>query len=111
MAKRWKGRRVQIVVPCKRCCATGCGDKIKPMGSIPDDPDDIMIEVTDPDGKVAYLEDCCVDYFVHGHPDYGHPIGDLELDGEVLSFDKDFHKPGDPRVPGVVVVPIDRKVS
>jgi hypothetical protein len=44
-----------------RCCATGCGDKIKPL-----------------DKDVAYLEDLsCAYWFENGHPDYGHPLGNL----------------------------------
>lgn len=53
-----------------RCCATGYGDKIK-------DPDCWRVEFAD--GSTAFLESGCVAWFVHGHPDYGHPFGGAEL--------------------------------
>ena len=63
----YRVREVPAVVPCVRCCAPGCGDKIK--------PDDTMLELTAPDGSVrGYLEHSCVDWFVLGHPDHG-PAG------------------------------------
>jgi hypothetical protein len=53
-----------------RCCATGCGDKIK-------DPDCWRVEFAD--GSALFLERGCVGWFVNGHPDYGHPYGGAEL--------------------------------
>lgn len=53
-----------------RCCATGCGDKIK-------DPECLRVEFVD--ASVAFLERGCVAWFVNGHPDYGHPFGGAEL--------------------------------
>lgn len=51
----------------ERCCAPGCGDKIKP-----DDPTDTMYEVTWSDGALSYLEsNPCARWFTEGHPDYG----------------------------------------
>jgi len=79
----YQARRVPCPVPYDRC--TVCGDKIK---------DDEQSEVTGfDDGKPRYLEACCIEYFVHGHPDTGHPIGELEFeDGTVERFDPDFHE-------------------
>ena len=53
-----------------RCCAAGCGDKIK-------DPECWRVKFTD--GSAAFLERGCVAWFVTGHPDYGHPFGGAEL--------------------------------
>jgi hypothetical protein len=59
-----------------RCCAPGCGDKIKP------DPGDSMTEVTWSDGTTSYIERGCERWFVVGHPDYGGghgPVSGLDL--------------------------------
>jgi hypothetical protein len=67
MIKPIKAERVPVVFPAERCCAPGCGDKIK------DGP--LMWRITWDDGDVSYLEDGCVDWFVNGHPDYGGKFG------------------------------------
>jgi hypothetical protein len=51
-----------------RCSAPGCGDKIK---------DGPLYEVRRGD-LLEYVEEGCVDAYVHGHPDYGHPRGYVE---------------------------------
>lgn len=53
-----------------RCCATGCGDKIKHLK-----PGDLCFEITWSDGSVSHLERGCVEWFVSGHPDYGFGHG------------------------------------
>jgi hypothetical protein len=65
-------RLVPVEVPAKRCCATGCGDKIKGDTDV-----DLMYEVTFDDGSISYVEKngSCEEWFVAGHPDYGHPYG------------------------------------
>ena len=68
------GTKLTITYPAKRCCATGCGDKIKGPCN------DYLIEVTFPDGTIKYLEECCVENFEHGHPDYGYPMGKLKFE-------------------------------
>ena len=62
MTRPWQAEHTPVVFPAKRCCAPGCGDKIK---------DGRMLKLTDGTGEVLYLEEGCVDWFVHGHPDYG----------------------------------------
>ena len=78
-ARRYvKLREVYIEHPFPRCCATGCGDKIKPISS-----GDTCLEVTWLGGDVTYLEFGCIEWFVHGHPDYGYGYGKiLEIVGE-----------------------------
>lgn len=50
----------------ERCCAPGCGDKIKPAEG------DTMFEVTWSDGSLTYIEDAiCASWFQNGHPDVG----------------------------------------
>lgn len=76
---RCRARRVPIHYPAERCCATGCGDKIKGDASM----NDSMIEVVFPDGTMRYLGESighlsCVEAFEHGHSDYGFPRGILE---------------------------------
>ena len=67
MKSRWFARYVPVTFPTKRCCATGCGDKIK---------DDRMIEVKSATtGEIFYLEEGCIEWFEDGHPDYGFPRG------------------------------------
>ena len=69
----FKARRISITHPAKRCCAPGCGDKIKHNVK-----GEQMIEVTDTEtGKVYYLEEGCIDWFENGHPDYGCARGKL----------------------------------
>lgn len=67
-------RKTPVVIPAKRCCAPGCGDKIKPC-----EPDDWMYEVTWDDGSVSHVEENCAGWVKDGHPDYGCGWGvDLE---------------------------------
>lgn len=79
--KRYKARYVPVVFPAERCCAPGCGDKIK-IGNRNNE----MVEITDSDGQVLYLEENCIEWFENGHPDYGCPRGRLiwrnESEGE-----------------------------
>lgn len=50
-----------------RCCAPGCGDRIKEWGA-----DQQVYRIVWSDASISYLEDAtCVDWFVNGHPDYG----------------------------------------
>jgi len=58
--------------PTARCCAPGCGDKIKPLNS-----SDSCYEIMWLDGDVTYLESGCLDWFVNGHPDYGNGFGKI----------------------------------
>lgn len=51
------------------CCAPGCGDKIKPGC------DETCFEITWSDSSVSHLEEGCVEWFIDGHPDYGHGYG------------------------------------
>ena len=55
--------------PTKRCCAPGCGDKIKPSSD-----DETILRLTWSNDDVTYLEEGCVAVFENGHPDYqcGH---------------------------------------
>ncbi len=70
--RTFRARRVPIEFG-KRCCATGCGDKIKGF-----DASDTCVEATDiATGEVLYIEDGCIENFEKGHEDYGHPIGML----------------------------------
>jgi hypothetical protein len=55
-----------IVSP--RCSAPGCGDKIK---------EGPLYEVRR-GNLVEYVEEGCVDAYVYGHPDYGHPRGHVD---------------------------------
>ena len=58
--------------PTARCCAPGCGDKIKPLNS-----SDSCYEIMWLDGDVTYLESGCLDWFVNGHPDYSNGFGKI----------------------------------
>jgi len=54
-----------------RCCAPGCGDQIKEWCA-----DQQVYRIVWSDESISYLEDdSCVDWFVNGHPDYGHARG------------------------------------
>ena len=53
-----------------RCSASGCGDKIK-AGTR-------YALLTAPDGEQVLCEEGCLDWFEHGHPDYGYPRGRIE---------------------------------
>jgi hypothetical protein len=64
-----KARRV-ATEPGRRCCAPGCGDKIKSP--------EATIELTFPNGVVNYAEEGCLDWVENGHPDYGCPRGKIE---------------------------------
>lgn len=105
----YQAERIQNSTPYPRCCAPGCGDKIK--------DDDVLKVIGFVDGRPRYLEECCVENFVHGHPDYGSPVGDLEIinDRTLLRFDPNFHKMPDRTgerfggmlyEPGVYAVPL-----
>lgn len=78
-ARRYvKVEEILITLPAKRCCATGCGDKIKPLHS-----GDTCLKITWMDGTESMLEMGCIDWFVNGHPDYGYGYGKiLEIIGE-----------------------------
>ena len=56
-----------------RCCAVGCGDKIKQNASDP-----VLYEIVWSDGSISYLEDDCLEWFVNGHPDYGGARGPVD---------------------------------
>ena len=56
--------RVTITYPAKRCCAPGCGDKIKGDGDV----DDTMLRVHWDDGSVSHLEEQCLTWFEDGQP-------------------------------------------
>lgn len=77
MRKPVSARKTKVRIPARRCCAPGCGDKIKPMG----DPElDWMWRVRFDDGSVAFVEQgLCEDWFENGHPDYGGGHG-VELE-------------------------------
>lgn len=55
--------------PTKRCCAPGCGDKIKTSSD-----DETMLRLTWSNDDVTYLEEGCVEWFEDGYTDYrgGH---------------------------------------
>jgi hypothetical protein len=59
-AKPLRAVRVPVTFPARRCCAPGCGDKIK---------DDEMFRIELSDGSTRFLEAGCVPWFVDGHPD------------------------------------------
>lgn len=61
-----RAEMVPVHYPAERCCAPGCGDKIK---------GESMYLVVFDDGTHAYLEPECIPCFVDGHPDYGHGFG------------------------------------
>ena len=73
-----KVEEVLLEHPFPRCCTTGCGDKIKPLES-----GATCLKITWETGNVSYVEWGCLDWFVNGHPDYGHGYGQiLEIIGE-----------------------------
>lgn len=62
--------RVKVPIPVRRCCAPGCGDKIKPLSD-----EDWCWRVKFSDGTTRWLEPGCVEWLVNGHPDYGGGVG------------------------------------
>lgn len=59
-----------------RCCAPGCGDSIK-QGTE-------YALLTAPNGEQVLCESGCLQWFEHGHPDYGHPRGRIEWVGRAM---------------------------
>ena len=82
--ERFKAKRLPIVevwrhghkrLGCApRCCAPGCGGKIKPG------VDDTAILLEDKGGNIYYLEDECEDIFENGDPYEGGIVGRLVWD-------------------------------
>lgn len=79
------GRLVPVTFPAKRCCAPGCGDKIKSPKW--------MIEVYgyySPE-EHGYLEESCREWFENGHPDHGGGK-------KILQVVREMSSPGERRV-------------
>ena len=75
-------RLVPVTVPCKRCSAPGCGDKIKPTG---DSDLDKMYEIRVEGQPIQYVEQGqCEEWYRHGHPDHFGGVGlDLKRSAEL----------------------------
>lgn len=70
LVKPWETHEKAQTGKTPRCCAPGCGDKIK---------DDTCIELVFVDGTKRYLEQDCLDWYVNGHPDVGGGVGLLTI--------------------------------
>jgi hypothetical protein len=83
--KIWRAERVLVRTPYVQCVVCG-------MDIVPDALEfDTMWRMTW--GRwVRYLEDDCVSYFIHGHPDEDDSIGDINWEKKFTeSFNSDFY--------------------
>lgn len=70
IVKPWETQEKKRTGKTPRCCAPGCGDKIKEQE---------CIELVFVDETTLYLEQDCLNWYVNGHPDTGGGVGLLTI--------------------------------